>query len=246
MGNLHRHTFGSPVGDPAALKQPVCIVDADEAFRIELCTHFAAHGLHAEGYGDAAALFKRLRQGRPGCIIVDMALPDMHGLAVQRILATQFSCIPLLFVAAEAPVPTVTQAMRMGACDFLVKPLDLPALLEQTRGMLDAVHRIDPAERRKETMRRRLRTLTAREHHTLTLALTGRSNKEISLELGISHRTVETHRAHVLQKIGVANLLELAHIFSDLPRYSADAYRTASAPEDRKQMVGAAQISRRA
>lgn len=220
MGNPYMHPSAQPPHDPAALRQPVYVVDADDDFRHGAVTHFAANGLRPEGYADAAALFRRLRQTRPGCIIVDLHLPDMHGLDVQRALAAQFSCIPLIFVAAEAHIPTVTEAIRRGACDFVLKPVNLPALLEQTRTLLEAVHRLDPGDLQRETMHRRLRTLTARESHILTLALTGKSNKEISLGLGISHRTVETHRTHILQKIGLTNLLELAHILSDVRHYA--------------------------
>jgi FixJ family two-component response regulator len=216
MGNLHRRSFVPPPGDAVALEQPVWVVDADRGFRAEVAAHFSASGLYSQGYADAAALFKGLRQIRPGCIILDMNLPDMHGLEVQRMLAAQFSCIPLIFVSSEVSVPTVTQAIRFGACDFVLKPVDLCQLLGQTQAMLEAVRRLDPQEMRRETIRRRLRTLTARESHILMFALTGKSNKEISLELGISHRTVETHRTHILQKLGVANLLELAHILSDV------------------------------
>jgi two-component system response regulator FixJ len=195
---------------------PVCVVDADPGFRAHVVTHLEQNGMPCRGHADAAAFFKDLRQRRPGCVIMDLNLPDMHGLEVQRALVSQYTSLPLIFVADHAPVPTVAEAMRLGAADFALKPVEMDTLMEQTRAVLEAARQMDGRDMRREAMRRRLRTLTAREHHILTLALTGKSNKEISLLLGISHRTVETHRGHILQKIGVSNLLEIAHVFADL------------------------------
>lgn len=222
MNSPLRHPLRA-AADASNTPRVVYVVDADDRFRADLATHFAAKGIPTEGFRDAAAFFKRLRQLRPGCVIADMGLPDMRGLELQRALAGHFSCLPLVFVATDAPVPTVAEAIRLGACDFILKPLDLNALADKTLDLLENVRRRAPRELRRESVRRRLATLTGREYDILMLALTGKSNKEVSQVLDISHRTVETHRTHILQKIGVANLLELAHIFSDLPPLSGIA-----------------------
>lgn len=205
------------------LHAPVFVVDPDPGFRNSVLKHFGTHGLQAEGFDTAARLIDVLRRRRPGCIIADMDVPDMRGFELQQYLARNFCHIPLLLLARETDAPTIVHAMRQGACSFIVKPTDLGYLFQQTRAALEAVLRMGERELRKQTLLCRIRALTAREQHVLKLALSGKSNKEISLTLDISPRTVETHRSHLIQKTGVGNLLELAHVFISLEDFFAAA-----------------------
>ena len=193
----------------------IFVVDADDAFRAAVFRDFAAHGLRASCFDRAEPFLNALRNCRPGCVILDMHLPDRDSLQLQEFLTSQFYCTPLILVAHHADPATVVRAMRMGAHDFLLKPMGLEALRARTGDALQTMRQLGEREMLQETMRRRLRTLTAREYHILMLALTGRSNKEVSSMLFISPRTVETHRSRILEKIGVSNLLELASAFTD-------------------------------
>ncbi|HKB60346.1 MAG TPA: LuxR C-terminal-related transcriptional regulator [Gallionellaceae bacterium] len=193
----------------------IFVVDTEDEFRTAVFRDFAAHGLRANCFDRAEPFLNALRNCRPGCVILDMHLPDRNSLQLQELLTSQFYCTPLILVARDADPATVVRAMRMGAHDFMLKPVDLETLRARTEGALQAMRRLGERELLQETMRRRLRTLTAREYHILMLALTGRSNKEVSSMLFISPRTVETHRSRILEKIGVSNLLELAYAFTD-------------------------------
>lgn len=197
----------------------VFVMDADPAFSADVSSHFEANGLLAECFADGRAFLAALRQRRPGCIILDVEAKEMHGVDMQRHLCDQGYCIPQILVAREADAPAVVLAMRRGAHDFMVKPVPMDYLLAQTRAAIESARQRSAADLRRQEMLQRLCTLTDRENEILTLALTGKSNKEISEALDISHRTVETHRSHILEKIGISNLLEVAHAFSSIDDY---------------------------
>lgn len=199
---------------------PVFLLDTDPEFREDASTFFAARGAHMECFGSAADFLRSLRPGAGGCIILGMEMPDMSGFDLQEELIARGHRIPIIFLTPYADVPTIVRAMKYGAYDFLLKPVDLELLFEQAAHALELCRQQRSYEKQKDALRIRLRSLTDREHDILSLALSGKSNKEISQVLGISHRTVETHRSHILVKIGVHNLLELAHIFIELESYA--------------------------
>jgi len=131
-------------------------------------------------------------------------MPGMDGLQLQNELARRGELMPIIFLTAHGDVPKTVRAMKAGAVDFLTKPVDGKLLLDRIRA---AVAVSETAHQRKA----RLASLTQREREVLTLAVAGRPNKEIARDLGISHRTVEVHRSHILSKTGAATLLELAY-----------------------------------
>lgn len=201
------------------IDSPVFLIDDDPEFRRSVSTYFMSHGARIESFDSAGNFLDTIRPGRAGCIILDMKIPDMSGFDLQEHLIARGIRMPIIFLTAYADVPTVVRAMKYGAYDFLLKPVDLKLLLEQAVFAIEWCERQQTCEKQKESLRARLRSLTEREHDILSLALSGKSNKEISQVLGISHRTVETHRSHILVKIGVNNLLELAHIFIEIESY---------------------------
>ncbi|HKB59111.1 MAG TPA: response regulator [Gallionellaceae bacterium] len=201
------------------IDSPVFLIDDDSEFRKAASSFFVSRGVKTEGFHSATTFLDSLRPGTGGCIILDMKMPDMSGFDLQEKLIARGFRIPIIFLTAYADVPTIVRAMKYGAYDFLLKPVDMKLLFEQAMFALEMNEHRRNCEKQKEALRTRLRTLTEREHDILSLALSGKSNKEISQVLGISHRTVETHRSHILVKIGVNNLLELAHIFIELENY---------------------------
>ncbi len=212
------------------MNAPVCIVDADAGFRAEAAAHLAAHGLATETYAQAHRFLAMLGSRRPGCVILDLNLPDLPGLELQHRLHTGYCCMPVIFVAEGAGTATVVQAMREGAFDFLPKPVAMADLLEAVQLALENQRHMDEGQARREAMRRRVSALTERERDVLMLALSGKSNKEISLLLGLSHRTVENHRAHIMDKLAVGNLLEIAHAFTDMSEFLAGSARESETP----------------
>lgn len=209
----------------------IWVADADDGFRAEVFRHFAAQGLVVQCFERAEQMLARARTHCPACAILDSNLSDMHGPEVQQRLAACHPLVPLIFTDARVDVPTVVRAMREGAFDFLAKPVDPARLLESVQRALQFRSSLDERALHRETLRCRLRTLTLREQHILRLALAGQSNKEIAQAFGISPRTVETHRANIVPKLGVANLLELAYIFTDLDELARDAEAAPRAAE---------------
>ena len=148
-----------------------------------------------------------------GCVLLDLRMPGMSGLELQRRLAERNISIPIVFMTGHGGVSECVQAMRGGAVHFLEKPFSGETLHRcLTEGLEEAMRRAKCAAR-QEDLERRLEKLTAREAEVMQLMVTGLSNKEIARELDISFRTVEKHRSEVLHKLGMGNTVELARCF---------------------------------
>ncbi len=151
----------------------------------------------------------------PGCIILDIQMEGMNGLEVQRELTSRGSSVPVIFLTAHGDVPMAVEAMKSGACDFLQKPLDPEKLLD----LIEILVSRDISERELKIpyseAKRRFDSLTRREKQILSLALKELSNREISETLGLSKRTVETHRQTAYRKLGVSNVKELSAVMDN-------------------------------
>jgi len=182
----------------------VYVVDDDAAVRDSLSLLLESAGLCAAAFDSAQAFLAAHRAHQPGCLVLDVHMPGMDGLELQNELARRGELMPIIFLTAHGNVPETVRAIKAGAVDFLTKPVDGKLLLDRIRA---AVAVSETAHQRKA----RLASLTQREREVLILAVAGRPNKEIARHLGISHRTVEVHRSHILSKMGAATLLELAY-----------------------------------
>jgi len=182
----------------------VYVVDDDAAVRDSLSLLLESAGLCAAAFDSAQAFLAAHRAHQPGCLVLDVHMPGMDGLELQNELARRGELMPIIFLTAHGNVPETVRAIKAGAVDFLTKPVDGKLLLDRIRS---AVAVSETAHQRKD----RLASLTQREREVLILAVAGRPNKEIARHLGISHRTVEVHRSHILSKMGAATLLELAY-----------------------------------
>jgi len=185
----------------------VFVVDDDEAVRDALAMLFRTAGLDVECFDSAAAFLKCPTLPRPCCLVLDIRMPGLTGLQLQDVLAERGVRLPILFITGHGDVPMAVRAMRKGAFDFLEKPFDDPQLLVQ---VLDALEH--PAASGRATprpTRERLEELSEREREVLDCVLEGKSSRQIAEELFISVKTVEFHRARIMQKLGVRSAAEL-------------------------------------
>lgn len=194
------------------MRQTVFVVDDDTPLRDALLQLLETAGHDVEGYADGLAFLAAYQEDRPGCLLLDVAMPGMTGLEVQAALRSRGLQIPIVFLTGHGDIPMTVQAVQAGAVDFLEKPIQGVALLERIQRALalDHEHRHSRAARRAVVDR--YRHLTEREREVMALVVMGASSKDIARQLGISFRTVEAHRAHVMHKMGAANLAELLRL----------------------------------
>jgi len=190
----------------------VHIIDDDDAVRDSLALLLDSAGIAVRTY-DSATAFLALAPGLAGgCVLTDVRMPDLDGLALQRRLAAAGVTLPVIVMTGHADVPIAVAALKAGALDFLEKPFDDARLIAAVRTALtasrDAQHQAAAAAR----IASRLASLTPREREVLHLLVAGNPNKTIAYDLGSSPRTVEVHRARVMEKMGARSLAELVRM----------------------------------
>jgi two-component system response regulator FixJ len=200
---------GSSNGDKDGV---VHIVDDDEAVREGLALLFRSVSLEARTYPDASNFLGDLEPGHPGCLVCDVRMPGMSGPQLQERLAEIGSDMPMIFITGHGDVPMAVAAMREGAVDFLQKPFSEDLLLQRVQEALTEHRRLCRNNRQREDILARYRELTEREREVMDYLLQGAANKVIAIELGISPRTVELHRARVLAKMEVRTLTDLLRL----------------------------------
>ena len=187
----------------------VFVVDDDPAIRHSLSRLIRQAGLDVETFASADDFLGTYRSDGPACLVLDVRMPGMDGFDLRSRLLESNTHIPTIIITGHADVPMAVRAMRSGVVDFVEKPFRGPQLLERIRLAID----LDRHQRRhaKESSEQasRLAALTPREREILTHVVAGKSNKMIAATLGISQRTVEVHRARVMQKTRVDSLAEL-------------------------------------
>ena len=188
------------------------VVEDDEPMRDSLVELLEEAGYKARAYATAEELLARGDSAEPGCVVSDMRMPGIDGLTLLRRLQTDGCGLPLILITGHGDVPMAVNAMKAGAVDFLEKPFEPDALLAAI-AMALRVRAGGAAAQDGETARQRLEKLTLREHEVLEHLVAGKSNKEAAEKLGISPRTVEFHRAHIMEKTGAAGLPELVRLW---------------------------------
>ncbi|MBX3732351.1 MAG: response regulator transcription factor [Verrucomicrobiae bacterium] len=193
----------------------VHLVDDDASFLRSLSRLLRASGYAVVTHPSAKEFLKSLQPGTRGCLITDLRMPGMDGMALQEALRQNGSPLPILFLTGHGDIPVTVQAMRRGAEDFLTK--DAPR--DQLLGAVDralARNEQEHAERsRRDALRRRFETLSPRECEVLRGVLRGSLNKQIASDLGIHERTVKLHRFRVTTKLGVHSVAELTRLAQD-------------------------------
>lgn len=197
---------------PANVTPTVFVIDDDPAVRDSLNLLLETEGLQVECFESAERFLATYDEDRPGCLVLDVRMQPMSGPELQAEMVRRGSGLPIIFLTAHGDIPMTVRAMKAGAKDFLTKPINGTELLDRVHAILQSEIERYRQKAMLDRECKRLQDLTQREHEVMMLALAGLTNKAIAKELGISYRTVEIHRSHILQKTGTANMLELAQL----------------------------------
>jgi two-component system response regulator FixJ len=194
------------------LPQAVFVVDDDDAVRDSLRLLLKSAGMACEVFSSAQQFLTTYEPSQPGCLVLDVRMPGMSGLEMQQELSLRGAMIPVIFITGHGDIPMAVEAMQHGAFDFLQKPFRDQELLDRVQRALmrDMENRI--RLRQTDKIRERLATLSPREREVLELVTQGKANKMVAGDLGVSQRTVEIHRAHVMQKMEAGSLAELVRM----------------------------------
>lgn len=193
----------------------VFVVDDDEAIRNSLRLLLKSVGLESRSLPSALEFLETYRPGQPGCLVLDVRMPGMSGLELQRQLNLRGATLPVIFITGHGDIPMAVEAMQHGACDFLQKPFRDQDLIDRIQSALAKDLQTRAALEEHERIRQRLASLTPREREVLTLMTRGKPNKYMAHEFGVSQRTVETHRSRVMEKIGASSIAQLVRMVVD-------------------------------
>lgn len=195
-----------------AAASTVFIVDDDEAVRSSLKALLRSQGFAVEAFASAEDFLASGAAGREGCLIADIRLPDMDGLSLQEELVRRKAGLPVIIVTGHGDVPLAVRAMKAGAIDFLEKPYDETELLESIQRALNEAQHAHERAATIQAAEERMATLTERERQVMELLAAGRPNKVIAYELDTSPRTIEIHRARVMEKMQAKSLADLVRM----------------------------------
>ena len=190
----------------------VFVVDDDISVRESLELLLRCEGWETETFASAQEFLIRPRPVVPSCLVLDVFLPDLNGLDLQKRLALERTDMPILFITGRGDVPTTVQAMKAGAVEFLIKPFNHNVLVDAVRESLDRSRLALAREMEMRTLRNRHASLTRREREVMALVVSGLLNKQVAGELGISEITVKAHRGQVMQKMQAGSLAALVNI----------------------------------
>lgn len=201
------------------MSEQVFIVDDDEDVRDAIKFLMAANGHPSVTLSGPEELLERVSPADGGCLLLDVRMPGMNGLELQRELAGRDIRMPVIFITGHGDIPMAVQAVNAGALDFLEKPLDNDALLERVDQALERDRERREHEAVSAEIETRLGKLTPRERQVMEGILAGKLNKVIGYELEMSTRTVEVHRSRVLDKLGARNASEMVRRVLSSPSY---------------------------
>ena len=190
----------------------VFLVDDDHAVRDALALLLESASFRTASFENATAFLDACTQNQAGCLVLDIRMPDMSGMELQDILVAKGITLPIIFLTGHGDVPMSARAFRTGAVDFMEKPFDEGTLLARIGEAIQLDRTKRETAARREQARARLTELTPREQQVMLLVVTGKVNKEIAAELNLSHRTVEIHRARVMEKTGTQSLTSLIEL----------------------------------
>ncbi len=187
----------------------VFVVDDDQAMRNSLKWLIESIGMNVETYDSADAFIEGYYPGRSGCLLLDVRMPGMSGLDLQEHFLRENIRIPIIIITGHGDVPMAVRAMKSGAVDFIEKPFNDEILLDSIRNALTLDQELRNEQAQRAEIAARLAHLTPRELEVMGMVTSGQSNKEIATRLGVSAKTVEAHRARVMDKMQADSLADL-------------------------------------
>ncbi|MBV8306386.1 MAG: response regulator transcription factor [Gammaproteobacteria bacterium] len=194
----------------------VFVVDDDEGVRNSLRFLLKSVGLTTRALASASEFLEAYKHNQPGCLVLDVRMPGMSGMELQQQLNLRGATLPVIFITGHGDIPMAVEAMQHGAFDFLQKPFRDQDLIDRIQRALERDARNRTALTQHARIRERLESLTPREREVLTLMTRGKPNKVMAAELGVSQRTVEIHRARVMEKSGADSLAHLVRMVMDM------------------------------
>ena len=193
-------------------KATVFIVDDDSAIRDSLSLMIEQENIAVQVFDSAETFLAAYQPECRGCAIVDIRMSGMDGIQLHKALLERNILLPIIFLTGHGDIPMSVQAIKLGAVDFLTKPVTREKLLTSVRAAIQQSERVLSENANHQEALLHLASLTDRERDVMLLAVQGHPNKHIARQLGISHRTVEIHKSKIMQKTGAINLLDLARI----------------------------------
>jgi RNA polymerase sigma factor (sigma-70 family) len=190
----------------------VFVVDDDEAMRRSLKWLIESIGVRVRTFASASDFLNNYYGGQPGCLLLDVRMPGMSGLELQSYLAREEIRLPAIIITGHGDVAMAVKAMKAGAVDFIEKPFNDEALLSSIRNAMALGERQQARQLQRAEILTRLEELTPREHEVMDMVTDGKSNREIASALGVSAKTVEAHRARVMDKMRADSLAELVRM----------------------------------
>jgi two-component system, LuxR family, response regulator FixJ len=199
---------------PAPADHCLYVIDDDSSVRKALQRLFGLHNLNAEVFASAEEFLEReIPSNRVGCLLVDIRMPGMSGLELQRALFEKRLILPIIFITGYGTVPMSVQAMKYGAFDFIEKPFDTDVLLDCIYRALTFCRKVVNESMEKYDLARKIGNLTSREREVLEGIARGQLNKEIAADLGVVEKTVKVHRASLKAKMEAGSLAELVRLY---------------------------------
>ena len=200
--------------DPAPM---VFGVDDDDSVRNSLERLIRSVGMQVQTFAKAESFLSHGQYEGPCCLVLDVRMPGLSGLDLQEELAKSGLTLPIIFITGHGTIPMSVKVMRAGAIDFLEKPFEDQALLDLIKHSLECDKKSKKENTQKHAIHERFKTLSPREQQVMALVVTGKANREVASEVGISERTVKAHRGQVMRKMEAESLADLVRMAEEVP-----------------------------